>query len=124
MQKRTLVSVLVLSVVLLAGITWVYAQQSGRSDSLTTQDHIDIQQLYARYYQTIDAGDAEGWAGTFTSDGVFNNVKGHDALAEFIRRAGQTGLFVTYIRISLLLRCRRARLEVFTSYRSMSKQGH
>jgi hypothetical protein len=88
MQKRTLVSVLVLSVVLLAGITWVYAQQSGRSDSLTTQDHIDIQQLYARYYQTIDAGDAEGWAGTFTSDGVFNNVKGHDALAEFIRRAG------------------------------------
>ena len=27
-------------------------------------------------------------AGTFTPDGVFNNVKGHDALSEFIKQAG------------------------------------
>ena len=88
MPKRTLLSILVLSVVLFAGITLVWAQQRGQPGSLTTQDHIDIQQLYARYYQTADASDAEGWAGTFTPDGVVNEVKGHDALAEFIRRAG------------------------------------
>jgi bifunctional aromatase (cyclase/dehydratase) len=53
---------------------------------LTTQDYLDIQQLYARYNVAIDTGDAEGWAGTFTPDGVFNNTsRGHDALVQFIK---------------------------------------
>lgn len=53
--------------------------------ALTTQDYLDIQQLYARYAMTIDAGDAEGWANTFTPDGVFNNSsRGHDALVQFV----------------------------------------
>ena len=42
----------------------------------------------AQYYQTIDAGDSEAWANTFTSDGVFNVTHGHDALAESNRRGG------------------------------------
>jgi len=34
----------------------------------------------------IDTGNAEGWAATFTPDGVFNNTnKGHDALVQFIK---------------------------------------
>jgi hypothetical protein len=42
--------------------------------------------LYARYNLAIDTGDGEGWAATFTPDGVFNNTnKGHDALVQFIK---------------------------------------
>ena len=52
--------------------------------TLTTQDYIDIEQLYAQYNQTIDTGDAQGWAATFTPDGVFNNFVGRDALVGFI----------------------------------------
>jgi actinorhodin biosynthesis protein ActVIA len=65
---------------------FVQAQSSGaRSTALSTQDYIDIQQLYARYALLIDTGDAEGWANTFTPDGVFNNSsRGHDALVQFV----------------------------------------
>ncbi|MBM3777232.1 MAG: nuclear transport factor 2 family protein [Acidimicrobiia bacterium] len=49
---------------------------------LTTQDHIDIQYLYAQYNQTVDSGDPEGWADTFTADGVFNTTKGRAALVK------------------------------------------
>jgi len=52
---------------------------------LKADDYTAIQQLYARYNTAIDRGDAEGWAGTFTADGVFaNNFKGHDALVGFV----------------------------------------
>jgi hypothetical protein len=66
------------------GMTVVHAQHN--QATLTTQDYIDIQQLYARYNLAIDTGDGEGWAATFTPDGVFNNTnKGHDALVQFIK---------------------------------------
>ena len=42
-----------------------------------------IQQLYARYAHTLDLGDAEGWADTFTPDGVFANSKGRAELITF-----------------------------------------
>ena len=52
----------------------------------STQEMIDIQQLYATYNQALDAGDAEGWANTFTPDGVFNKTNvGHDALVTFAK---------------------------------------
>src|SRR5271170_3142703 len=53
--------------------------------ALSAQDNIEIQQLYARYNIAIDSGDAEGWAATFTPDGVFNTFAGHDALVGFIK---------------------------------------
>jgi len=34
-------------------------------------DYEDIRQLLGRYNLAIDLGDAEGWASTFTPDGVF-----------------------------------------------------
>jgi uncharacterized protein (TIGR02246 family) len=58
---------------------------------LTAADYTEIQQLYARYNSTIDRGDAEGWAATFTPDGVFaSNFKGTEALKGFVNtwRAG------------------------------------
>lgn len=51
---------------------------------LSTADSIAIQQLYARYNTTIDRGDAEGWAATFTPDGTFMTYKGTDALKGFV----------------------------------------
>ena len=92
MLKRNALPLLVLSIGLasltLAGATWASAQQARRAGSLTFEDYLQIQQLYSRYYHAIDAADAEGWAGTFTPDGVFNDIKGHDALAAWIQRAG------------------------------------
>jgi hypothetical protein len=64
-------------------VTWTYGQQR-KSNSLTADDYIEIQQLYARYNNAIDSGDAEGYAGTFVPDGVFNTFNGHDALVGFI----------------------------------------
>jgi hypothetical protein len=91
MSKPTVLTIL--AVMLAVGaMTWVDAQQRKSSGSLTTQDYIDIQQLYARYNQTIDRRDAEGWAGTFVADGTFNNLTGHDALVGFIKeRQGDGG---------------------------------
>ena len=44
---------------------------------------VDIQQLYAKYNWALDSGDSEGYAATFTPDGVFNTNVGHDAIVKF-----------------------------------------
>jgi ketosteroid isomerase-like protein len=82
MRNRTLTAALAASLV--AGVAALSLAQS-RSAALSTQDYVDIQQLYARYALAIDTGDAEGWANTFTPDGVFNNSsRGRDALVTFV----------------------------------------
>lgn len=68
----------------LAALTFGYARP--RKGSLTADDYIEIQQLYAQYNMAIDSGNAEGYAATFVPDGVFNNFQGHDALVGFIHR--------------------------------------
>ena len=89
MLRRKTLSILVFSIVL-AGIAWGYTQRSTAAGSMTAQDYIDIQQLYARFYQALDSGDAETWADTFTPDGIWNTTtKGHDALVENNKRGGQ-----------------------------------
>lgn len=54
---------------------------------LSTDDLIEIQQLYARYNTAIDTGDGESFAGCFVADGVFNPghalLEGHEAIAGF-----------------------------------------
>ena len=72
MTKSTIHTVLALAVAL-GAITWAHAQQRTPPGSLTTQDYIDIQQLYARYNQTLDRRDAEGWAGVFTAYHLYEN---------------------------------------------------
>ena len=64
---------------LFAGASWAAVPP------LSAQDNFEIQQLYARYNNAIDSGDAEGWAATFTPDGVFNTFSGHDALVGFVK---------------------------------------
>jgi uncharacterized protein (TIGR02246 family) len=61
------------------------------AQTLSTQDYIDIQQLYARYNVALDGGDAEGYANLFTPDGVFNTSKGRDALIAFVKGSAAKG---------------------------------
>lgn len=70
----------VLSMMVVAGTA---ATSIAQEATLTADDYVEIEQLYARYNQAIDSGDAEAWAGTFTEDGTFGNSVGHDALVEF-----------------------------------------
>ncbi len=63
------------------GTAWISAQQS--AGKLTTDDLVEIQQLYAKYNWALDAGESDAYAATFTPDGVFNTNVGHDAIAKF-----------------------------------------
>jgi hypothetical protein len=80
MRTRRILTLVGVAVV--SGSTWAGAQTAGNK-TLTAQDFVDIQQLYAKYNWSLDAGDAEGYASTFTPDGVFNNNVGHDAIVKF-----------------------------------------
>ncbi len=71
-----------IAAVCLLSVASVGAAQ-GDGGTFTAQDYIEIQQLYAKYAQTLDLGDAEGWADTFTADGIFGETVGHDALKMF-----------------------------------------
>jgi ketosteroid isomerase-like protein len=62
------------------------SQLAAAADTLTVQDYFDIQQLYAKYNDAIDSGDAEGYASTFTANGVFMDNVGHDALVTFVKQ--------------------------------------
>lgn len=64
----------------IGGASLVYAQGGG---SLTPQDLVEIQQLYAKYNWALDSGDSKGYADTFTPDGVFNNNVGREAIIKF-----------------------------------------
>jgi ketosteroid isomerase-like protein len=62
---------------------------------MTALDHEEIRQLLARYNFAVDLGDADGWAGCFTTDGVFlctpeggpltGRHEGRDALVAYAR---------------------------------------
>jgi uncharacterized protein (TIGR02246 family) len=69
-------------IALFCGTAWISAQAQ-KTGKLTSDDLVEIQQLYAKYNWTLDAGDSEGYASTFTPDGVFNNNAGHDAIVKF-----------------------------------------
>jgi hypothetical protein len=83
-MKRNILTGFAAIAITLCGAALIHAQQ--HRSSLTADDYIEIQQLYAQYNNAIDSGDAEGYAGTFIPDGVFNTFTGHDALVGFIHR--------------------------------------
>ena len=76
------ISLLAIGAVVVVSSVWLSAQP-GAAKNFTAQDFVDIQQLYAKYNWSLDAGDAEAYAATFTPDGTFNNNVGHDAIVKF-----------------------------------------
>jgi uncharacterized protein (TIGR02246 family) len=92
---------IVFGALLVSGGWWGrgYAQSSA---TLSAQDYIDIQQLYARYTHAIDASDAEAYAALFTADGSFNNNKGRDALLAFIKNR-KAGVSMRHLNTNLVI---------------------
>ena len=82
MVKRFLLAAAVAAMVV-GSAGWAAAQGKA-SGKLTADDYAEITQLYAKYNFAIDSGDGEGWAATFTPDGVFGKMVGHDALVAFV----------------------------------------
>jgi hypothetical protein len=77
---------------LLCALIVTLAASSTYAADLTPQDYLQIEQLYAAYNHAIDSGDAEGWANTFTPDGVFSNrFTGRDALMGFVKSWQERG---------------------------------
>ena len=100
MQKANALGMLLL-VVAFVGVASSYAQQGG-SDSLTAEDYVDIQQLYARYNHAIDNGEVDAYVALYSPDGSFNDFTGHDGLRTFMnsrtggtRRHWNTNLVIT-----------------------------
>lgn len=55
-----------------------------QASTLTAEDRLEIQELYARYAQAYDLADGtpEAWAATFTAAGVMGNSRGRAQLIE------------------------------------------
>lgn len=50
--------------------------------TLSIEDQLAIQQLYARYNHAIDAGKGDAWAACFTAEGTFDSATGSFAGTE------------------------------------------
>jgi hypothetical protein len=70
--------------------------RAGGSAALTSNDHLEIQQLLARYAFALDTADGNGYtyADLFTADGTFNETKGREALAALPRGPRRGPLYV------------------------------
>lgn len=86
---RVAVAVTAVSVVALV-VPVVWGQQKATGGSLTAADHVEIQQLVARYAYAVDthADDGYAYADLFAADGVFggaSTTSGREALAKLAR---------------------------------------
>ncbi|MCL2396251.1 MAG: nuclear transport factor 2 family protein [Acidimicrobiaceae bacterium] len=50
-------------------------------------DHDEIRKTFAQFCQFLDDRQFEDWAGLFTEDGVFNQLKGRAAVLDMISHA-------------------------------------
>ena len=87
MLRSCIVVVLLLAV---GGVEPIRAEQS--PPELSWQDRVEIQALYAAYAHSLDSGDAERWADTFTADGVLLMVAAGVDEGARLRIAGRDGL--------------------------------
>jgi len=88
MARKAVVIVALAALMAGAGLGWTYSRASAAETALTTQDYIDIHNLYGTYTRFTDmggAGDGSDYASLFTEDGEFNNAKGRDALRKMIK---------------------------------------
>ena len=98
-MRRTFLALMVV----LALVGTLSAQSAEKTPVLTPQDYMDIQQLFAKYYQSYDSGKADEWASVFTPDGQFNNVKGTEALKRQIQNTTAKGTNLRHWQSQLLL---------------------
>ena len=74
---------------------------------LSTDDLVEIQQLYARYNTAIDTGNGEAFGGCFVEDGVFQPgtgpVEGTQAIAEYGVKAHENMPLLRHNATNILL---------------------
>jgi len=70
MTRRKALAALLAVAVVAFGAAMMRPGMQARA-ALTTQDYIDIQQLYARYAHAADRSDGKAWSEVFTPDGQF-----------------------------------------------------
>ena len=71
-MRRLRVPVLIGLLAALTSVGWVWAQGRSNARALTGTDYAEIYQLYARYAQGTDFGNAKMWLDVFTDDATFN----------------------------------------------------
>jgi 3-phenylpropionate/cinnamic acid dioxygenase small subunit len=72
-------------------VGWVWAQGRNSSRTLTGADYAEIHQLYARYAQGTDFGEAQVWLEVFTRDATFNPAaNGPNGGTPFVGREAMT----------------------------------
>jgi len=73
-------------------------ENAGGARGIDIADRLDIYDLYARQSQAVDNGDGEGWAATYTEDGVFESptyelvARGGGELSAFARDSNSAAL--------------------------------
>jgi 3-phenylpropionate/cinnamic acid dioxygenase small subunit len=77
-MQRLRVSLTIGLVAASAFVAGVWAQGRNSAGTLTGQDYTEIQQLYARYAQGTDFGNAEMWLDVFTKDAIFRPTANQD----------------------------------------------
>src|SRR5215471_14749987 len=88
MTRKLVIGISIAALAVGAGLGWGYSRVSARGATLSTQDYIDIQNLYSTYTRFCDMGgegDGSDYASLFTPDGEFNTAKGPDALKKMIK---------------------------------------
>jgi uncharacterized protein (TIGR02246 family) len=62
---------------------------------MSLEDRLDVMDLVARYAECVDAGDVEGYAALFTSDGVVEysggSVQGREEIKAWVDRLAKEG---------------------------------
>ncbi len=86
MRIKNFFSLILLTIVSL-GSLWTFAQS--KTMEFSTQDYLDIQQLYAEYNHALDTSDANRFADLFSEDGSLAGNTGRDALVQVIRGTEQ-----------------------------------
>jgi hypothetical protein len=81
--------------------SWRYPERRAKSRGeaampVSTDDHVAISDLLARYCWRVDEGDEDGWLALWHEDGVFTGVSpepfvGHEALRGVVRMAQAGG---------------------------------
>lgn len=69
-----------------------------RAEAIDIADRLDIYDLYARQSQAVDSSDGDGWAASYTEDGVFESptyrlvARGREELKAFAESSNNAAL--------------------------------
>ena len=75
---------------------------------LTSSDRLEILDLYARYARSFDEADADAYAMTFTSDGLFHRpssplLSGRDQLRDLVKERAKQSPGIRHVTTNILL---------------------